>query len=147
MPRPVKPGRFAFVLVLLPLVIGCRGGADPDRAPLGEPEGQGVSGPVTEEARMELDSANAAFRSGDLEAALAHYRVVTRMEPELAAGWYGVGMTQEALGNAAAADSAMMRAHRLAPEIPLRHPTGEAPANPHPVVPHPLPRPDPGPDG
>lgn len=89
------------------------------------------------EIQSRLDSGNAAYRARDYEGALAHFTEVSRLAPDLAAGWYGIGMTWSALGNQAAADSAMMRAHRLAPDVPLQHPTGEAPPNPHPVRPPP----------
>jgi Flp pilus assembly protein TadD len=80
-----------------------------------------------------LDAGNAAFRDGRHAEALNHFSTVVRLDPQLAAGWYGVGITQSAMGNAVAADSAMRQVHALAPDIPLEHPVGQAPPNPHPI--------------
>jgi tetratricopeptide (TPR) repeat protein len=96
---------------------------------------QGVADPLPPEIQLRLDSANAAYRARDYDQALELFTRVAEMAPDLAAGWYGMGMTHGAMGNQAEADSAMMQAHRLAPEIPLDHP-GPAPQNPHPINPH-----------
>ena len=53
------------------------------------------------------------------------------MDPQLAAAWYGVGMAEEALGNTTSAEKARAEIHRLAPELPVVHPVGVAPPNPH----------------
>lgn len=116
---------------------GCGGGGE-ERVPLESLSGGEVPGlPADLQARM--DAGNAAYRMRDYDSALEHFREVVRMEPDLAAGWYGIGMTEAARGNREAADSAMARVHRLAPEIPLEHPTTQAPPNPHPAPPPPGP--------
>jgi hypothetical protein len=124
-----------LLILLLPLV-GC-GDAGGERIPLdgGMGAGGGVVEDLPAELQTRLDSANAAYRGRDYARALGLFEEVTRLAPELAAGWYGVGMTQGALGNRAAADSAMLRVHRLAPELPLQHPAATAPPNPHPAIP------------
>ena len=123
-------------LVLLPVLAmtGCQ--SEGDRVPLDRRGGtQGAVDPLPPEIQLRLDSANAAYRARDYEEALELFTRVAELAPDLAAGWYGMGMTHGAMGNQAEADSAMMRAHRLAPEIPLDHP-GPAPQNPHPINPH-----------
>ncbi len=126
--------RSAIVPFALILVVACSGEPQ-ERIPLGEggavPEAQALP----PEIQSRLDEANEAYRMREYGRALTLFEEVVRDEPELAAGWYGVGMTHTALGNSAAADSAMARVHSLAPEMPLEHPSGEAPVNPHPVVP------------
>jgi Flp pilus assembly protein TadD len=87
---------------------------------------------VTEELQAQIDSANAAYRVGEYALALERFKEVADSHPDLAAGWYGIGMAQAALGNRIAADSAMARARLLAPDLPVAHPTEEAPPNPHP---------------
>jgi tetratricopeptide (TPR) repeat protein len=115
------------------LLTGCHQDDGSDRIPLDSQGGlEEAVEDLPEEIQQQLDSANAAYRGQDYEAALQHYGEVTRLVPGLAAGWYGVGMTHMALGNGESADSAMMRVHQLAPEVPLAHPQTEAPANPHP---------------
>lgn len=69
-----------------------------------------------------LDSGNAAFRAGDYEAALQQYRKAVELRKDVAAGWFGVYMAQRALGNIAAADSALSVAQKLAPGATLIHP-------------------------
>lgn len=130
--RPIcrlAPIALAFLLLLT----ACSGeSADLPSAEARSSTGAAVPAELPEGLQTRLDSANIAFRAGDLDGALDHFTVVTNDEPGLAAGWYGLGMTLRALGDTVAADSAMMRVHELAPELPLEHPTQGAPANPHP---------------
>lgn len=70
-----------------------------------------------------VDSGNAAFRDKDLEAALRHYTTATEGMPDNAAAWFGVNMAQLALGNRAAADSALDMARKAAPGASLIHAT------------------------
>jgi tetratricopeptide (TPR) repeat protein len=126
----------AAALLTAFLLTGC-GGDQGDRVPL---DGAGSAEPTQVEdlpphIQAQLDSANAAFRARDHDAALAYFTRVSELAPGLAAGWYGIGMTHSAMGNQEEANVAMMRAHRLAPEIPLEHPTSQAPPNPHPIQP------------
>ena len=69
-----------------------------------------------------LDSGNAAYREGRYDEARGHYRDATRQGEDVAAAWFGLYMAELALGNSAAADSAMDRAQRLAPGASLIHP-------------------------
>jgi hypothetical protein len=137
-PAVATPGLslLGAALVTAMLLIGC-GGDQGDRVPLGGP---GSVEPMQVEdlppqIQAQLDSGNAAFRARDYDGALSHFTQVSELAPGLAAGWYGIGMTHSAMGNQEEANAAMMQAHRLAPEIPLDHPTGQAPPNPHPIRP------------
>ncbi len=69
-----------------------------------------------------LDSGNAAYRARDYAQALRYYQEAVEVDDDVAAGWFGVYMAQLALGNTAAADSAMARAQQLQPGASLIHP-------------------------
>lgn len=71
----------------------------------------------------QVDSGNAAFRDRRPEEALRHYTAATDEMPRNAAAWFGVHMAQTALGNQAAADSALAMAQRAAPGASLIHDT------------------------
>lgn len=120
---------------LLALSVGGCNGDTQERIPLGEALSGANAPALPADVQMQLDSGNLAYRMRDYDQALLHFREVVRLEPGLAAGWYGVGMTEAARGNAAGADSAMARVHALAPDVPLQHPTRPAPPNPHPAPP------------
>ena len=53
-----------------------------------------------------MDSGTSAFRADDIEAALQHYTRVTEIAPDIGAGWFGVYMAAEALGDAEGAAAA-----------------------------------------
>jgi hypothetical protein len=61
-----------------------------------------------------MDSAGAAYRDGDYLSARTHYVIATDSAPDLAASWLGLFLAERALGNAAAADSALRRARSIA---------------------------------
>ena len=67
------------------------------------------------EVVAQLDSGSQAFRTQNFEAALGHYEKVTEMAPEVGAGWFGVYMAEDALGNEPAAFEALERARELVP--------------------------------
>lgn len=73
-------------------------------------------------AAAQLDSGNTAYRRKDYTAALMHYRAAAAREPSLAAAWMGVAMALNALGDKAAADSAMRKVEQLAPGTMTAHP-------------------------
>jgi tetratricopeptide (TPR) repeat protein len=77
---------------------------------------------LSAEALAQLDSGNAAYREAMYEPALRHYLRVTELAPDQATGWFGLYMAQHALGNLAAADSALARARRVAPGASLMRP-------------------------
>ncbi len=79
------------------------------------------------DAVAQLDSGNVAYREGDYDGALQYYVRVTEMAPDDATGWFGIYMAQQALGNAAAADSAIAEARRRNPGASLIRDTLESP--------------------
>ena len=115
----------AFVLFLA----GCEQEGPPEDQPTGSFDRETVI-----QTRAELDSAvvaaldsgNAAYRIGNYERALEHYRSAVDAEEDLAAGWFGIYMAELALGNDAAADSAMERARASAPGASMIHPAPDS---------------------
>ena len=70
-----------------------------------------------------LDSGNAAFKARDYQRAKLHYEAVTKIDKDAAAGWFGIYMSELALGDTAAAKAALERAQKHAPGATLIHPT------------------------
>ena len=69
-----------------------------------------------------VDSGNVAMRADAAESALAYYRRAVEISPDNAPAWFGVYMAERALGNQAAADSALQTVMSLAPGASLVHP-------------------------
>jgi tetratricopeptide (TPR) repeat protein len=65
--------------------------------------------------QLQLDSGNAAYRAKDYKGARDHYTRATKMDSTSAAGWFGVYMAEDKLGNRTAADDAMKKARALNP--------------------------------
>ncbi len=61
-----------------------------------------------------VDSAADAYRAGDYQEARDRFHIAAQRDTSLAASWFGLFMTERALGNREAADSALRRARRLA---------------------------------
>lgn len=78
-----------------------------------------------------LDSGNAAYRSGNYRAALEHFESIIEAHPDVQAGWFGIYMAQRALGNRAAADSAMRRAGMGSSQAARVHGSEGDTASPH----------------
>ena len=148
----IRPTRALALAAAVATTIGlaaCGGESDSQRRPIGQqraspgsqlPEGHpeippggadgagGMGGmssgasnlPPAVQAR--LDSGNTAYRAGEYQEALRHYRVATGDSAGGEAAWFGVYMAQQALGNEAAADSALRRAGELG-ESPSFHPS------------------------
>jgi Flp pilus assembly protein TadD len=70
-------------------------------------------------AVAQLDSGTAAFRADDFEAALRHYTRVTEIAPEVGAGWFGIYMAADALGDTDLAEEALERARSAVPGATL----------------------------
>lgn len=68
-----------------------------------------------------LDSGTVAYRAGDYEAARHHYRAAADQAPEVASTWFGVYLAESALGNEAAADSALARYGELGGTTDMHH--------------------------
>lgn len=108
--RIVLGGGMVFALAACPL-------PDDQRTDTLDPETAGRE--LSADARVQLDSGNAAFRAGDHATALRHFQRVTEMAPDDATGWFGVYMAHDAMGNSAAADSAIAQARSRAPGASL----------------------------
>ena len=78
-----------------------------------------------------LDAGNAAFRSGDYEMAKEHYLGATSRDSTVAAAWYGVAMSERALGNDAAADSVLQRLGGIGATLPPHDAADSIPPSPH----------------
>lgn len=72
-----------------------------------------------QDVAMALDSGSAAFRREDFELAREHYQRASELAPDHAAPWFGIYMTERALGNVEAAAAALERARASAPEATL----------------------------
>ncbi len=132
---PVVARGVARALVVAFCVTGCTRAPAPahGEGTTTEASSPAVSGAPRVElgASVQLDSGNAAYRAKDYAAALTHYRNATAREPSLAAAYMGIAMAQNALGNKAAADSAMRKLEELAPGTMSAHPpAGAAIGNP-----------------
>lgn len=93
--------------------------------------GQGTRASMPDGVPAALDSGNAAYRSGDYRAALEQFESITEEHPGVQAGWFGVYMAHRALGNAAAADSAMRRAGMGSSEAARVHGSAGDSSSPH----------------
>lgn len=93
--------------------------------------GRGARSSLPEGVPAALDSGNAAYRSGNYRAALEQFESITEEHPGVQAGWFGVYMAHRALGNAAAADSAMRRAGMGSSEAARVHGSTGDSSSPH----------------
>lgn len=86
---------------------------------------------------VHLDSGNVAYRAGEYEEARRHFLAAVSADSTASAGWFGVYMAERALGNDAAADSALQRAGGLG-EASGMHPSPGADTDsaemPHPPM-------------
>jgi tetratricopeptide (TPR) repeat protein len=108
-------------VVGLMLIVGCR----PDDQRTETIDASAVKdarAEISPELAAQLDSGNAAYKAKDYERAREHYRAATRLDEDAAAGWFGIYMVEQALGNAPAADSALERARKQAPGATIIHP-------------------------
>jgi len=82
-----------------------------------------------------IDAGNAAFTSGDYETAREHYLGAASRDSTVAAAWYGVAMTERALGNDEAADAALGRLGEIGATAAPHHAAGDSadapPPSPH----------------
>ncbi len=118
--------RTAIAVGLVAMLAAC-GGDSSENAPTLGTSTAGGPNPAREqippEVGLQLDSGNLAFRDHEYEAALRYYEKANELSPHITATWFGISMAKRALGDTAAADSAMMMAQRLAPGMNLAHPT------------------------
>jgi tetratricopeptide (TPR) repeat protein len=110
---------------LLFLVCLAGAGCKPDdqkTESVSEEEMQKAREKMPEALRAHVDSGNAYYRAKNYQQALGHYRAAAAIDEDQVAPWFGIYMTQLALGNGAAADSALKRAQNVAPGATLIHP-------------------------
>lgn len=115
-------GRTALIALILALVAACSPPDDQETGSISDDQVRQTRAELPPELTAALDSGNAAYRRGDYQQALEAYDEAVRIDEDVPAGWFGVYMAHQALGNTAAADSAMMRAQDLAPGASLIHP-------------------------
>jgi Flp pilus assembly protein TadD len=113
--------RYALTAMLvLAVAVSCR--PDDQRTETLDPHaGMQSREEMPPEAVAQLDSGTMAFRADDFEAALRHYTRVTEIAPDIGAGWFGVYMAAEALGEEDLAEEALERARDAAPGATLLH--------------------------
>lgn len=129
----------ASALALLTVTAACGGGeGDAPRVPIGEPAERRA---WSEGVAARVDSGNASFRQGEYEAARRHYAEAAEVDPEVAAAWFGLYMAESALGNEAAAESALVRAGEMASAARAHHllpaDSGDSPRDSDMPRPHP----------
>jgi tetratricopeptide (TPR) repeat protein len=108
------------LLLVLAAAVSCR--PDDQRTEtLDAEQGMQARENMPPEAVAHLDSGSAAFREEDYQEALRHYALVTEVAPEIGAGWFGVYMAADALGDAERAAAALERARSLIPGATLLH--------------------------
>lgn len=107
-------------LLVLAAVFACR--PDDQRTDTLDPQ-QGMQSRenMPPAAVAQLDSGTTAFRADDFEAALRHYTRVTEIAPDMGAGWFGVYMAAQALGDMERAEEALERARSIVPGATLLH--------------------------
>jgi len=67
----------------------------------------------------QLDSGNAALRANRFDAAATHFRRATEIDADHAAAWFGLYLSEAALGNTERAEEALSRARSVAPGASL----------------------------
>jgi len=107
--------RHAWVVLLaLAAVVSCR--PDDQRTDtLDASSGMKTRDEMDPAVVSQLDSGSAAYRAHDFEGSLLHYRRVTELDEDVAAGWFGVYMAERALGNGDEAEAALERARSAVP--------------------------------
>ena len=90
---------------------------------------------IPHEIAVLIDAGNAAFSSGEYETAREHYLGAASRDSTVAAAWYGVAMTERALGNDEAADAALGRLGEMgataAPHHGAKDSASTSPPSPH----------------
>lgn len=118
----MKNGIWAVVLLTL---LGCNRPDDQETGSVQQEDMQEARNEMSAAARAALDSGNAAYKAKDYDRAREHYNRVTQLEKDAPAGWFGIYMTEQARGNAGAADSALERAQKRAPGASLLRTTND----------------------
>jgi len=83
-------------------------------SPNGGNGSQADPGVTIEQLKAMMDSAGESFSAGDLFQSRALYERVIEADTTLSAAWYGLFLTQRALGDTSAANAAFQVSRRLA---------------------------------
>lgn len=144
MKRPIQ-----IVIVALPFALvaaGCGGEQAGESERTGDMTRQRIGqaqSSLSPAVSAKLDSGNTAYRAGDYERALSHYRAAADLEEDAAAPWFGVYMAYSAMGREDSARAALERTGSLsesggafhggdtAPGMPNPHDTAGGMPNPH----------------
>lgn len=95
---------------------GCQGEEGQRTGDLDPDAAQERRAQLSPEVAAALDSGNQAYRSEDYEAARGQFRRALEVDSGTAAAWFGLYMTERALGNEEAAREALERAGGLSGE-------------------------------
>lgn len=120
----VRVGVLGVSLALVATLPGCR--PDDQRTDSLDPATAGRA-ELPPQTLAQIDSGNAQYRRGEYEAAVTSFRGATESSPDDPTGWFGLYMAHQAMGNAAAADSALDAARELAPGASLIRMPAEVP--------------------
>ena len=123
--------RGACLLALGMALGGCASEESPGDAPPDASESAAT--PIPAAVQAMVDSGNLAYRGGDFEAALSHFRGAMEGAPDHPVPLFGVYLASTALGDSALADSVATVLRDEAPWLlgMMGHPEGETPADPH----------------
>ena len=122
-------GRLLAAAAVLALVLpACNRGPEGDDQTTGSVTGEDVRAARSdwsEAANIQVDSANAAYRADDYQAALRHYEAALAAAGDSktakVTAYFGIYMVQNALGDSVAAAAAMQKAQEISPEASLMH--------------------------
>lgn len=104
-------GAAATALTIGIVVLACEAGSDEQRTgTITQKEALEAREGLSAELAAVLDSGNAAYRREDYEAARGYFRKLVERDSTLAAGWFGIYMTEKAMGNQEAAQAALEKA-------------------------------------
>ena len=117
--RFARTPHWALVLLALPAWMACSAPGAPGSDNLSDEEIAEARARYSPEFVAVVDSANAAYRIDDFDAALVLYERATDMEPEAPVGWFGMYMAHRALGNDEEAAAALAQAREVAPSASL----------------------------
>ena len=111
----------ALMLMTVALGLGCR--PSDQRTDSVDPAA-GLQDRASWSAEMvgHIDAGNAAVRVDSFAVARDHFLAATELEPDVAAGWFGLYMAEQGLGDDEAAEAALERARAIASGASLIHP-------------------------
>jgi tetratricopeptide (TPR) repeat protein len=121
----------AVVMVAVVALVACNDRGETDRVPLDRDAMAEARTGWSPEFGELIDNGNTAYRQGRYDDAAEAYRRATDLNPDVAAGWFGLHMAEMARGNEEAADEALMRAEALTPGLGGGHPTMPEGDSPH----------------